>query len=124
MTDNISLGIIGGSGLYNMEGLTNVDERAVDTPFGPPSDAPMTGVLSGQRVVFLARHGRGHRIPPSEINYRANIYALKALGVRQIIAVNACGSLREDYAPGDIVVPDQLYDNTKNRPEVIAGSGL
>lgn len=122
--DNPSLGIIGGSGLYNMAGLTNVEEREVDTPFGPPSEPPVTGVLSGQRIAFLARHGRGHHLSPSEINYRANIYALKSIGVNQIVAVNACGSLREDYAPGDIVVPDQLYDNTKDRDRTFFGEGL
>lgn len=124
MTDDISLGIIGGSGLYKMEGLTDIEERKVDTPFGLPSETIITGVIKEHRVAFLARHGLGHRISPSEINYQANIYALKSLGVNQIVSISAVGSLREDYAPGDIVVPDQLYDNTKNRIGSFFGQGL
>jgi 5'-methylthioadenosine phosphorylase len=119
-----NLGIIGGSGLYNMAGLTDVREHDVDTPFGKPSDPVVVGTLAGQRVAFLARHGRGHRYTPSEVNYRANIYALKALGVERVIAVSACGSLREDYAPGHIVIPNQIYDNTKGRERSFFGGGL
>lgn len=124
MPDKISLAIIGGSGLYNMTGLNNIEEKHISTPFGPPSDPVVVGELNGQRVAFLARHGRGHRLTPSEVNYRANIYTLKMLGVERIISVSACGSLREDYAPGHIVIPDQLYDNTKGRERTFFGHGL
>jgi len=102
--------VIGGSGLYQLEGLTDVCEIEVDTPFGKPSDAILVGELEGLRVAFLPRHGRGHTISPTELPSRANIYALKSLGVKRIIASSACGSLREDYAPRHIVIPDQLYD--------------
>lgn len=119
-----SLGIIGGSGLYDMAGLTEIEEHAVITPFGPPSDPVRVGTLAGQRVAFLARHGRGHRFSPSEVNYRANIWALKLLGVERVIAVSACGSLREDYAPGDIVVPDQIFDHSLQRSRSFFGEGL
>jgi len=123
-TDPIVLGVIGGSGLYKMEGLEDVETITVETPFGAPS-APFTiGTLEGKRVAFLARHGIGHHITPSEINYRANIYAFKALGVERIVSVSACGSLREDYAPGHIVVPDQLFDFTKGRKRSFFGDGL
>lgn len=111
----IEFAVIGGSGLYQMEGLTDIEERAISTPFGKPSDAILVGTLYGRRVAFLPRHGRGHVLTPSEVPYRANIFALKTLGVRYILAISACGSLREDYAPGHIVVPDQLFDHTKNR---------
>src|SRR5574341_984741 len=114
-TAPIQIGIIGGSGLYKMAELRDVEERQIDTPFGQPSDGIITGVLNGVRVAFLPRHGRGHIHTPGEILYRANIFALKLLGVERIIAVSACGSLREDYAPGHIVIPDQLYDNVKDR---------
>ncbi len=124
MPDKISLAIIGGSGLYNMTGLNNIEEKHISTPFGPPSDPVVVGELNGQRVAFLARHGRGHRLTPSEVNYRANIYTLKMLSVERIISVSACGSLREDYAPGHIVIPDQLYDNTKGRERTFFGRGL
>lgn len=124
MSDPISLGIIGGSGLYQMPGLTDVDERTIQTPFGAPSDPLVIGTLNGRRVAFLARHGRGHRLAPSEVNYRANIYAFKALGVPRIVAVSACGSLREDYAPGHIVIPDQIFDNTRGRARTFFGDGL
>jgi len=110
---DIELAVIGGSGLYDMEALQDVEEISVSTPFGAPSDAIITGTLHGRRLAFLPRHGRGHRLTPSEVPYRANIFALKMLGVKYIIAVSACGSLRLDYAPGHIVIPDQLYDNTK-----------
>lgn len=113
----IKFGVIGGSGVYKIEALTDVREVELDTPFGKPSDALITGVLEGVPVAFLPRHGRGHRILPTELAARANIYALKMLGVEYIISVTAVGSLREDYAPLDIVIPDQLYDRTRNREE-------
>ncbi len=118
------LGIIGGSGLYQMEGLENVETRTLSTPFGEPSAPVVLGTLEGRRVAFLARHGIGHHISPSEINYRANIYALKMLGVQRVVSVSACGSLREDYAPGHIVIPDQLFDFTKNRVRSFFGEGM
>lgn len=118
------IGIIGGSGLYTMSGLTETREVHVNTPFGEPSDAVAVGTLEGKRVAFLARHGRGHRILPSEINYRANIYAMKLLGVEQIISVSAVGSLKEDLRPGEFLVPDQFFDRTKNRKSTFFGDGL
>lgn len=111
----IRIGIIGGSGLYNMSALTDIEQHDINTPFGKPSDPIVTGNINGEAVAFVARHGRGHRYTPSEVPYAANIYALKTLGVKFIIAVSACGSLREDYAPGDIVIPDQLVDFTKGK---------
>ena len=119
-----SIGIIGGSGLYTMSGLTGTREVRVKTPFGEPSDALAVGTLEGKRVAFLARHGRGHRILPSEINYRANVYAMKLLGVEQIISVSAVGSLKEDLRPGEFLVPDQFFDRTKNRISTFFGDGL
>jgi 5'-methylthioadenosine phosphorylase len=117
--------VIGGSGLYQLEGMTNVQEIEVVTPFGSPSDAIVVGELSGIRVAFLPRHGRGHRISPTELPARANIYALKSLGVERIIASSACGSLREDYAPRHIVIPDQLFDRTRHRaPHTFFGEGI
>src|SRR5215475_5074230 len=110
-----SIGIIGGSGLYNMKGLSGTKEVCVKTPFGDPSEAIVTGLLEGKRVAFLARHGRGHRIPPTEINYRANIYALKLMGVERIISVSAVGSLKEELAPGEFLVADQFVDRTRHR---------
>jgi 5'-methylthioadenosine phosphorylase len=125
MTDDpIRIGIIGGSGLYQMEGLSEVEERPVSTPFGDPSDAVTVGTLEGVRVAFLARHGRGHRIMPTEVNYRANIFALKSLGVEQVISISACGSLREHLPPGAIVIPDQVFDFTKGRTNTFFGDGL
>lgn len=122
---DIEIAVIGGSGLYGMAGLTHVEEKQVATPFGDPSDAIMTGVLHGRRVAFLPRHGRGHTLSPSEVPYRANIFALKTLGVKYIIAVSACGSLREEFAPGHIVIPDQLVDHTKGiRGHTFFGGGL
>ncbi len=118
------LAIIGGSGLYAMPGLHHTQEFDLDTPFGKPGAPIVVGTLEEQRVAFLARHGIGHYISPSEINYRANIYALKSLGVEQIISVNACGSLREDFAPGDIVIPDQLFDFTKGRARTFFEGGM
>lgn len=120
----VKIGVIGGSGLYQMEGMTGIEEITVKTPFGDPSDSIIVGRLEGQRVAFLPRHGRGHRISPTELNSRANIYALKSLGVKYIIGVNACGSLREDYAPGHIVIPDQLVDRTTQRQCTFFGEGL
>ncbi|MEA3351397.1 MAG: S-methyl-5'-thioadenosine phosphorylase [Chloroflexota bacterium] len=119
-----SFAVIGGSGLYNMNGLENLQEFTLDTPFGAPSAPIMVGTLEGQQVAFLARHGIGHHINPGEINYRANIYALKSLGVKRVVSVSACGSLREDYAPGDIVIPDQLFDFTKGRESTFFTDGI
>ncbi len=116
--------VIGGSGLYRMDGLTDVETVELETPFGKPSAPIVLGTLEGRRIAFLARHGIGHRYSPSEVNYRANIYALKMLGVEHVVAVNACGSLREDFAPGHIVVPDQLFDFTKGRKRTFFEGGL
>lgn len=124
MQPSPTLAIIGGSGLYSMPGLANTQEYDLTTPFGRPSAPIVVGNLEGNRVAFLARHGVGHHISPSEVNYRANIYALKAMGVEQIVSISACGSLREDYAPGQIVIPDQLFDFTKNRPRSFFGEGF
>ena len=110
-----SIGIIGGSGLYDVEGLTDRTEVSVETPFGAPSDVFVGGKLEGRQVYFLPRHGRGHRILPSEINHQANIWALKSLGVRWIIAVTAVGSLKKDYHPRDVLLPDQFFDRTSRR---------
>jgi 5'-methylthioadenosine phosphorylase len=110
------LAVIGGSGLYNFPALKEIQSQEIDTPFGKPSAPIVTGTISGKPVAFLARHGSGHTISPTRVNYRANIYALKSLGVRQVVSVSACGSLREDYAPGHIVIPDQLFDFTHQRP--------
>jgi 5'-methylthioadenosine phosphorylase len=118
------IGIIGGSGLYSMNGLTKTREIQVKTPFGEPSDAIVLGILEGKRVAFLARHGRGHRMLPSEINYRANVFAMKLLGVERIVSVSAVGSLMEDLQPGEFLVPDQFVDRTKNRVSTFFGAGL
>jgi 5'-methylthioadenosine phosphorylase len=123
-TDNVTIGVIGGSGLYEMEGLTNVRSTRVTTPFGKPSDEYIIGTLHGRRVAFLPRHGRGHRIMPTDINYRANIYGMKKLGVERIISVSAVGSMREEIKPGDIVIPDQFYDHTKHRRSTFFGNGV
>jgi 5'-methylthioadenosine phosphorylase len=123
--DQAMIGIIGGSGLYAMEGLSDVQEVELTTPFGTPSDAYVIGTLSGQRVAFLPRHGRGHRLNPSEVPSRANIHGFKQLGVQYLISVSAVGSLREDYAPGHVVVPDQLFDRTKGiRPATFFEAGV
>ena len=123
-TQKPTIGIIGGSGLYAMKGLSEITEVKVRTPFGDPSEAIVTGLLEGKRVAFLARHGRGHRILPGEINYRANVYALKTLGVDRIISVSAVGSLKEELAPGEFLVADQFVDRTKNRISTFFGAGL
>lgn len=119
-----TIGIIGGSGLYSMNGLTATKEMRVKTPFGEPSDALVVGTLEGKRVAFLARHGRGHTILPGEINFRANVYAMKVIGVERIISVSAVGSLREELRPGEFLAPDQFVDRTKNRVSTFFGEGL
>jgi 5'-methylthioadenosine phosphorylase len=124
MTELLSLAIIGGSGLYSMSGLTDVQEHDIQTPFGKPSAPVVVGTLEDKRVAFLARHGLGHHLMPGEVPYRANIYALKELGADRIVSISACGSLREDYAPGQIVIPDQIFDNTKDRMRTFFGEGL
>ena len=124
MADDIRIGIIGGSGLYQMDGLTQIEETEVDTPFGKPSDAYRLGTLEGKRVAFLARHNRNHTISPSELNFRANIYGFKKLGVEWIISASAVGSLKEELRPLDIVLPDQFYDRTKARISTFFGDGI
>ena len=124
MAEKIKLAIFGGSGLYNFSGLSDVKEYNPDTPFGLPSAPIVIGSLKGMRVAFLARHGIGHHIMPGEINYRANIYAMKLLGAERIVSISACGSLREDYAPGQIVVPDQVFDFTRERKKTFFGEGI
>ena len=118
------IGVIGGSGLYQMEALTDVEEVEVETPFGKPSDALIVGKLDGNAVAFLARHGRGHRLMPSELPFRANIYAMKSLGVEYLISASAVGSLKEEIKPEDMVVPDQFIDRTKNRVSTFFGEGI
>lgn len=124
MTEEFAFGIIGGSGLYGFAGLQNVETIEVDTPFGKPSSPIVIGEVKGKKLAFLARHGIGHVLSPSEVNYRANIYAFKELGVSKIISVSAVGSLRADYAPGHIVVPDQVFDFTKGRQRSFFGDGI
>jgi 5'-methylthioadenosine phosphorylase len=120
-----AIGIIGGSGLYELEGLEGYEELAVETPWGPPSDVLVAGRLAGRRVIFLPRHGRGHRILPTDLNHRANLWALRSLGVRWIICVTAVGSLQETYAPRDIVLPDQYFDRTSRRDQhTFFGNGI
>lgn len=119
------IGVIGGSGLYEMEGLTQVEEVRLQTPFGDPSDAYITGFLGNVKMVFLPRHGRGHRLLPSEVPYRANIYGMKMLGVQQVISVSAVGSMKEEIVPGHIVIPDQFFDRTTGkRPSTFFGDGI
>ncbi|MFT5049607.1 MAG: 5'-methylthioadenosine phosphorylase [Chlamydiales bacterium] len=118
------VGVIGGSGLYDIEGLTDVEESIQTTPFGAPSDGYVLGTLNGVRMIFLPRHGRGHRISPSEINFRANIWGMKQLGATHIISVSAVGSMREDIAPGDFVVIDQFFDRTRHRPDTFFSDGI
>ncbi len=122
--EKAQIGIIGGSGLYQMEGLTEIREIDVETPFGSPSDNFILGTLEGVRVAFLARHGRGHRILPGELPFRANIYGMKLLGVERIISASAVGSLQEQYAPTDIVIPDQFFDRTRGRVSTFFGEGI
>jgi 5'-methylthioadenosine phosphorylase len=124
MKEELVVGVIGGSGLYDIAGLSEVEEVELATPFGRPSDAFVTGRLGGVRMVFLPRHGRGHRILPSEINFRANIWGLKRLGVTRILSVSAVGSMREDIAPGDFVVIDQFVDRTRHRIDTFFGDGV
>jgi 5'-methylthioadenosine phosphorylase len=121
---NVEIGIIGGSGLYEMAELTEREERFVSTPFGEPSGPYVIGTLRGRRVAFLSRHGVGHRMSPSELNYRANIYGFKILGVERLLSASAVGSLREEYRPLDIVVPDQFFDRTKGRISTFFGRGI
>jgi 5'-methylthioadenosine phosphorylase len=118
------IGIIGGSGLYNMDGLTNVTEVSIETPFGAPSEVFALGTLEGRQVAFLARHGKGHRILPSELNFKANIYAMKSLGVTSILSVSAVGSLKEEHKPTDFVIPDQFIDRTFSRSATFFGEGV
>ena len=120
----MSVGVIGGSGLYAMDGLRDLEEVRLQTPFGEPSDAFFIGTLEGRRIAFLSRHGRGHRKTPSEVNYRANIYGFKLLGVERIFSASAVGSLREEIAPLHIVLPDQFVDRTRQRPSTFFGDGL
>lgn len=124
MSDTITIGIIGGSGLYDMAELTGREERMVTTPFGDPSGPYIVGTLRGKRVAFLARHGAGHRLAPSELNYRANIFGLKQLGVEFILSASAVGSLQERYVPQQLVIPDQFFDRTKGRISTFFGHGL
>ena len=124
MSDRAEVGIIGGSGLYEMEGFTGAREVAVETPFGDPSDRLVVGELEGRRVAFLPRHARGHRLLPSELNFRANVFALKVLGVERILSVSAVGSLKETYAPLEMVIPSQLVDRTTQRRSTFFGRGL
>ena len=125
MTESsIAFGIIGGSGLYAFDGLENRKTVIIDTPFGLPSSPIVLGEVRGRRLAFLARHGVGHTLSPSEVNYRANIYAFKQLGVQKHVSVSACGSLREDYAPGDVIIPDQIFDFTHKRERSFFGDGL
>jgi len=121
---NAEIGIIGGSGLYHMPGFEAHEERHITTPFGSPSDNYILGTLAGRKVAFLARHGRGHKISPSELNFRANIYGMKSLGVERIISLSAVGSLKEEHRPQDFVLPDQFYDRTRGRVSTFFGEGL
>jgi 5'-methylthioadenosine phosphorylase len=124
MAENDALGVIGGSGLYEIEELTDVAEERVDTPFGEASDAFITGRIGEQRLVFLPRHGRGHRVAPHEINYRANLYGMKKLGVTRMLAISAVGSMKEEIEPGDFVVVDQFIDRTQGRPSTFFEDGI
>ncbi len=118
------IGIIGGSGLYSMPGFTDIRELRQQTPFGDPSDSYVLGTLSGRKVAFLARHGRGHRLMPTELNFRANIYGFKQLGVERIVSVSAVGSLKEEHKPLDFVIPDQFFDRTRHRVDTFFGDGV
>ncbi len=121
---SIRIGIIGGSGLYDMAELTDRKEVTVETPFGAPSGPYVTGKLSGKDVVFLARHGKGHKIQPSDLNFRANIYGFKTFGVERLLSASAVGSLKEEYAPLDLLIPDQFFDRTKGRISTFFGNGI
>jgi 5'-methylthioadenosine phosphorylase len=121
---NVRIGIIGGSGLYEMEGLNVLYERSVETPFGAPSDPYVIGEIDGVGVAFLARHGKGHRFTPTEVNYRANVFGMKLLGVHTILSASAVGSLKIDYKPTDIVFPHQFIDRTRHRPDTFFGNGI
>ncbi len=122
--NNPTIAVIGGSGLYDLRGMTEIEENRVTTPFGEPSSPVISGMLGRTRMLFLARHGKGHRLTPSEVNYRANIFALKSLGAQQVISISAVGSMREDIHPGDIVIPDQYIDRTKGREHTFFGDGI
>ena len=124
MRENPVLAVIGGSGLYEMDALQNTEQIEIETPYGKPSSPIIRGTLDGKEVAFLARHGIGHVYSPTQVNYRANIYALKSIGVQKIISISACGSLRDDFKPGDIVIPDQLIDFTKKRENSFFEKGL
>jgi len=124
MTEELTVGVIGGSGLYDMEGFESAEDVSLSTPFGEPSDAYRVGRLDGVRTVFLPRHGVGHRLMPSEINFRANVWGMKQLGVTSILSVSAVGSMREDIAPGDFVVVDQFFDRTRHRIDTFFGEGV
>lgn len=124
MSQKPVIGIFGGSGLYSMSGLEDIEEKVIGTPFGAPSSPIVIGTLEGKKVAFLARHGIGHFITPTEVNYMANVWAMKSLGVKFLVSISACGSLRQDFAPGDIVVPNQLFDFTKLRKSSFFGDGL
>ncbi len=119
-----AIGVLGGSGFYDLAGVTNIETMELETPFGPPADALTVGTFAGRRVVFLPRHGRGHRLLPSEVNARANLYALKLLGATHVVSISAVGSLREMIAPGDVVVPRQFIDRTVARPSTFFGHGV
>ena len=121
MNEAPTLAVIGGSGLYEMPGLQNTREQEIATPFGKPSAPIIVGMLEGYPIAFLSRHGIGHHISPSEINFRANIYALKSLGIERIVSISACGSLREDFRPGEVVIPDQLFDFTVFEAPYVGG---
>ncbi len=122
--NNIKIGIIGGTGLYSMKDLTDIEEVKVETPFGETSDNYIVGTLEGKRVAFLSRHGRGHKFIPSEVNYRANIYGFKKLGIKEIISISSVGSLKEEHKPLDILIPDQFVDLTKKRKSTFFGNGI
>ncbi len=124
MTAGVTVGIIGGSGLYDLDGLEGREERRVETPFGDPSDAFVTGTYRGVRLLFLPRHGRGHRLLPSELPFRANIWGLKRLGATHVVSISAVGSMKEAIAPGDVVVVDQFFDRTRARPQTFFGRGV
>ncbi|HEX4955934.1 MAG TPA: S-methyl-5'-thioadenosine phosphorylase [Thermoanaerobaculia bacterium] len=121
---DVKIGVIGGSGLYAMDGLEVLEERRISTPFGEPSDAYVIGLLAGQKVAFLPRHGRGHRLMPSELPFQANVFGFKVLGVERLLSVSAVGSMKLDYRPTDVVVPDQFFDRTRHRPDTFFGDGL